>query len=335
MNNNITGSGNIAIGINARYTTNSGDNSIAIGILSLKNNTGDNNIGIGVNALAGPGPGAENIGIGNYTLVRNKTGEYNIACGLRSMGYNVLGSENVSYGMEALNFNDNGSYNVAIGTKSLFFNKSGNKNTALGYYAFFGTNNVDTAYTNSTALGAYAPMNASNKIRLGDASITVIEGQVAYTFPSDGRFKDNVSENVKGLDFINKLRPVTYNFNTKKYDSFIMKNAPDSIKTKKLNETDYSKSSSIIQSGFIAQEVEKAAIESGYIFNGVNKPANDNENYSIAYSLLTVPLVKAVQELDKKNQELDKKNQDLNKQIIEIQNQMLFLMQEIEKLKKK
>jgi hypothetical protein len=45
-------------------------------------------------------------------------------------------------------------------------------------------------------------VNASNKIRIGNSSVTVIEGQVAYTFPSDGRFKTNVSENIKGLGFL-------------------------------------------------------------------------------------------------------------------------------------
>lgn len=72
---------------------------------------------------------------------------------------------------------------------------------------------------NATAVGSGAIVNASNKIRLGNA-VTVVEGPVAYTV-SDGRFKNNISENdVEGLDFIKLLRPVVYNFDTKNFRNF-------------------------------------------------------------------------------------------------------------------
>mgnify|MGYP002354806687 FL=1 len=67
---------------------------------------------------------------------------------------------------------------------------------------------------------------------------------------------------------------------------------------------DFGPSSSIRQSGFIAQEVEKAAKETGYDFNGVHIPQNENDNYSIAYSQFVVPLVKAVQEQQKMIEDL-------------------------------
>ena len=44
----------------------------------------------------------------------------------------------------------------------------------------------------------------------GNAATSTIGGSVNWTATSDGRFKSNVEENVVGLDFINKLRPVTY-----------------------------------------------------------------------------------------------------------------------------
>jgi hypothetical protein len=51
------------------------------------------------------------------------------------------------------------------------------------------------------------------------------------------------------------------------------------------------------ETGFVAQEVEKAVKESGYTgFNGVYAPTNDKDNYSLDYSKLVVPLVKAIQE---------------------------------------
>jgi hypothetical protein len=75
-----------------------------------------------------------------------------------------------------------------------------------------------------------------------------------------------------------------------------MKDIPDSLREAIMNKKDYSESSSVRQTGFIAQEIESAAKECGYDFNGLHKPENDNDPYSLAYSLFTVPLVKAVQE---------------------------------------
>ncbi|MDZ4822745.1 MAG: tail fiber domain-containing protein, partial [Flavobacteriales bacterium] len=122
-------------------------------------------------------------------------------------------------------------------------------------------------------------------------------GQVAYSFPSDGRFKNNITESdVKGLEFIKLLRPVEYNFDTKKFEEFLTKNMPDSTKARHFEDTDFSASTAIRQSGFVAQEVEQAMEESGYNFNGVHAPADENDNYSVAYSLFVVPLVKGMQE---------------------------------------
>jgi trimeric autotransporter adhesin len=58
--------------------------------------------------------------------------------------------------------------------------------------------------------------------------------------------------------------------------------------------------------------VEQAAKEIGYAFDGIHTPANENDNYSLAYDAFVVPLVKAVQELSIKvnsqQKEIDKFN---------------------------
>jgi hypothetical protein len=59
--------------------------------------------------------------------------------------------------------------------------------------------------TNATAIGATAVVDGSNKIRLGDANVTVIEGQVAYSFTSDENAKENFQP-VDGDDVLRKLR---------------------------------------------------------------------------------------------------------------------------------
>jgi hypothetical protein len=58
--------------------------------------------------------------------------------------------------------------------------------------------------SNATAIGANAIVNASNKIRLGDTNVTVIEGQVAYTFTSDRNQKENFQA-VDGEEVLTKI----------------------------------------------------------------------------------------------------------------------------------
>jgi len=105
--------------------------------------------------------------------------------------------------------------------------------------------------------------------------VTVIEGQVPFTTPSDGRYKFNVLENVAGLDFILHLRPVTYQFDVKRFDAQMNHQANKKGSSENFAlQASYDASSQIRRSGFIAQEVEKAADASGYNFSGLIRPKN-------------------------------------------------------------
>jgi len=56
--------------------------------------------------------------------------------------------------------------------------------------------------------------------------------------------------------------------------------------------------SAITYTGFVAQDVEKAADSVGFTFSGVDKPKDANQGfYGLRYGDFVVPLVKAVQEL--------------------------------------
>lgn len=89
---------------------------------------------------------------------------------------------------------------------------------------------------------------------------------------------------------------------------------PDSIRKRYLD-NDFTASTNIRHSGFIAQEVEKVANEVGYNFDAIHKPENENDNYSLAYGQFVVPLVKAVQELSKQNDDLKKELEELKAMI--------------------
>ena len=48
--------------------------------------------------------------------------------------------------------------------------------------------------------------------------------------------------------------------------------------------------------GFIAQEVNTAAQEVGYDFNGISRPTSERGLYGLNYTQFVMPLIKAVQE---------------------------------------
>jgi trimeric autotransporter adhesin len=83
-------------------------------------------------------------------------------------------------------FNTTGTENLFAGNQSGSTNTTGGQHTILGYFA-----DVSSAgnLQNATAIGYNTIVNASNKVRLGNAAVTVIEGQVAYTNASDKRLK--------------------------------------------------------------------------------------------------------------------------------------------------
>jgi len=58
---------------------------------------------------------------------------------------------------------------------------------------------------NATAIGNGAIVNASNKVRVGDTNVTVIEGQVGFTASSDVRQKENFRP-VDGEHVLGKIR---------------------------------------------------------------------------------------------------------------------------------
>lgn len=67
--------------------------------------------------------------------------------------------------------------------------------------------------------------------------------------------------------------------------------------------------------------------ETGYNFNGIHKPENSNDNYSVAYSLFTVPLVKAVQEQQKMINDQKDMIEAQQKLIEDLQKKMELLIQ--------
>jgi trimeric autotransporter adhesin len=308
---NTSGSDNTANGYQALYNNTSGTDNTAIGYKTLYSNTGADNTATGSHALYNNTTGYGNIANGDEALYTNTTGAHNTAIGVLALYTNTIGSFNIAIGSSALNLNatgvqntavgvnaleyNTGGYNTAIGLDALYSNTTGNNNTALGWYADVSS----TGFTNATAIGSGALAANSDYVRVGNVNVSVIGGQVGWSNLSDGRFKFNIQENVKGLDFIKRLRPITYQMNTQAVDNFLIQNMPDSIKTKHQTGMNFAPSTAIIHSGFIAQEVDSVAHICGFVSSIVHTPANSTDPYALSYAEIVVPLVKAVQELNK------------------------------------
>jgi hypothetical protein len=337
LRGNTIGNGNVAIGSNALLYNHDGSYNTGVGFQSLNvNYSGNGNTAIGYNSLYSNSAGTNNVATGYLAAALNQLGSSNNAYGYKSL-YRCSGTGNGGYGEAANPTTETGWNNIGIGFHSLgqidnvglriLGNVVGYDNIALGLVAgdrigsncnqsaFIGpftnviTNNTDVS--NSTALGNGALVFQNNMMRLGNSAVTRIETQVGLTVVSDGRYKFNVTEDVKGLAFIKKLRPVIYQYNTQLMDKEWMKSEFDTmVKHNPQLLKDYEKASTIRYSGFIAQEVELAAKESNYDFNGVSKPENTDGHYGLNYSEFVVPIVKSVQELqviiDDQKQRIDK-----------------------------
>jgi Chaperone of endosialidase len=125
----------------------------------------------------------------------------NTSLGTGALENNTTGSFNTATGASALFSNTTGNANTASGLNVLTNNTTGNNNTAIGAGANVSAGNL----SNATAIGFAALVTASNKIRLGNNSVTVIEGQVAFTAVSDKTQKENFQP-VDGEEVLRKIR---------------------------------------------------------------------------------------------------------------------------------
>jgi hypothetical protein len=161
-----------------------------------------------------------NTFVGAHAGARNRTGEFNSFFGARAGANNDSGLGNSFFGSGSGMENLSGNGNSFFGINAGFINDEGSNNSFFGNRAGWfagGSNNTfvgagsDVAagiFTNATGIGANAIVDASNKIRLGDTSVTVIEGQVGFTASSDRNKKENLLP-VEGEEVLGKIRELS------------------------------------------------------------------------------------------------------------------------------
>lgn len=184
-----------AIGENALANLTTGTNNVAIGLNALRDtDTGYSNVAIGVNVMPVNTAGNNCVAIGQSSLNANTTGTFNVALGNLCLEKNTIGSNNIAIGRQALRENTDGTYNIAIG--GLGLNTTGSGNIEI----------------RSTGSALFSPTTESNRIMLGGTNTTNAYIQVAWTVVSDGRDKMNIEPVPHGLEFIERLNPVSFQF---------------------------------------------------------------------------------------------------------------------------
>ena len=331
--NAVTGAANVAVGSMCMLDNQSGGNNTAVGYKAMENNTtGGSNVSMGWKCMDANTTGSDNVAIGREALVQNQTANYNVCIGNYAgralqdgADYNVaigniafgnasasgmVGDKNVAVGFDSMS----GSAltdcyaNTCVGWATMHSCTNASRCTAIGegagYYITSGANN------HCIGFNAGQSSSPSGSITTGDNNFVLGNNNIANLYcadtsisSSDERDKTDITDWTHGLDWINKLKPITYRWDKR---SWYLKEGEDDI-TKVTR--DGSKKTARRHLGFKAQDI--LAVEQSFGYAGKKDDmltVNLNEDdtaYGMKYERLVVVLTKAVQELSAKNDALE------------------------------
>tara|TARA_R110000824_G_scaffold70333_3_gene180576 strand:- start:11 stop:670 length:660 start_codon:yes stop_codon:yes gene_type:complete len=211
------------------------------------------------------------------------TGDNNTCVG-EGAGSNITdGADNVFIGTGAgghdVNFTT-GDHCVVIGSIADVSAAGAQNQNVLGY-------NVTSAGNDSFTFGS------------GTDDTTCTNGGTTWSAPSDIRLKEDIQDEVVGMDFINELRPVTFRWKkAKDIPEDLVSYSEDSEKRVMNGKYNH---------GFIAQEVKQAIDNQPEIKDGFDMWREDDIDgrQRVGESALIPILVKAVQELSAKVEALE------------------------------
>jgi len=316
-----SGVGNVAIGYQSLDALTDGDRNTAVGYqsfsaLATSGNTGGTAVGykagyaltsggyntiMGRDSLATATTASSCVAIGDSAMANSPSGvnfSSIIAIGPSAMTdtSSLTNAANgaIAIGSGALNALTSGARNTAIGYAAGDTIQNGSSNTIVGY----GCDTDTTGRSDCVIIGDRITLSIASDevVEIGNAtnSMTYDLGGGDITVSSDVRIKKDIEDTKIGLEFINKIRPVTY------------RRRPTSEWPEEFGALDPSdESRDKVWDGLIAQEVKAVMDEMGVGFSGWQESANTKQ--ILSYGKFVMPLIKAVQELSQQVEELKAK----------------------------
>jgi hypothetical protein len=276
------GNSNTAVGGNALALTTSGFQNTAIGrgalqaITTAGNNngfgvlamgqlqTGTNNVAIGNSAMNVANGGSQNVVIGVLASITQTTAGNNTIIGYNTGGGITTGSNNTIIGANVNGLSSTLANSVIIadgsGNRRIFADSTGNVGIGTVTPGTFRLNITDASTTN------VAQFNGS-----GATQCTVVTG-TGWSCTSDEKLKTNILNITNGIDVINQLQGVTYNWKTdpsgSRQDGFIAQDIQKVLP--ELVTTDSNGNLSLNKDGIMPYIVEAVKQQNGNI-DGVNQ----------------------------------------------------------------
>lgn len=234
---NTTGNYNSALGYTALYSNTTGERNVAIGHTTLNaNTTGYYNTAVGMYALASNTTASNNTAVGYQAGYSQTIGTQNVYLGTGA-GYSDTGVGSVFIGYQS-GYTSNAGANVsngtvAIGYKAGYSLTTGIQNTFVGPASSstgYGAGYFVTSGSNNTIIGQYTGNNGGIDIRTSSGNLVLSSGAgtplvwyvgggiynanntTTWNTTSDARVKKNVVPLAKGLDVINALNPVEFDY---------------------------------------------------------------------------------------------------------------------------
>lgn len=285
--NASTGVANVCVGEETLQYAPDASYSVAFGASAGRRANGTGNVFVGgynayyeeltggYNTIIGSQAGIElegtskrNVALGAAALWQLTVGDHNTAVGQGALYTQTTGDDNTAIGHGSGNGVVTGFQNTLLGRSTGNGIRTGSLNTIIGY----GANVSGAATINENVFGSSATGGGNNTVVLGNSSITALKCQVqTITGLSDRRDKTNIKDSVYGLDLINKLKPVTFDWNMR-----------DGAKV------------GIKDLGFIAQDLKEVDDDYTQMVDDSNP-----DKILASYGRLVPVLVKAIQELTK------------------------------------
>ena len=243
----------------------------------------------------------QNVVVGALSAVPLTTGKIT-SVGYASLNKCTTGTENTAVGWQSQFDLTTGIRNTSVGSASGYTVTTGSDNTALGYGAGWGA----ATASGRIALGKGVTATGNNRITIGiDSNLAELDldgSDTSWAASSDERLKKNIQNLGTGLSFVTSLRPVSFQWRSKREVPVELANLhADS------DEPVHGDAAKVYH-GFIAQEVKASIDAHPEVVSGQHFwESRDDGVQTLAPADLVPVLVNCIKELNARLSALENK----------------------------